>query len=57
MAETFGLSLTCPYCGYEDPDAWEVPDGEDTRECPRCGREYAYETDRLYTTYEIGGDE
>lgn len=57
MAETFGLSLTCPYCGYEDPDGWEAPDGEGTRECPRCGREYAYETDRFFTTYEIGGDE
>ncbi len=50
MAGTFSLSLVCPYCGYEDPDAWEVPDGEGTRE-------YAYETDRYFTTHETGGGE
>lgn len=53
MAETSGFSLVCPYCGYADPDAWEVPDGSGTHECPVCGREYAYETDRFYETYEI----
>lgn len=53
MAETSGFTLTCPYCGYSDPDAWEVPDGSGTHECPECERTYAYETDRFYTTYEI----
>lgn len=57
MAGIFWITLVCPYCGYEDPDSWEAPDGEGTRECPRCGREYAYETDRFFTTYEIGGSD
>lgn len=34
----------CPYCGFEDSDAWEWNDAHDTTavDCAMCGREYWY---------------
>lgn len=34
--------LTCPYCGYQDFDAFELPDEGETS-CGRCGSEMEYE--------------
>ena len=28
--------LTCPYCGYEDENSFELPDEDDEYECPQC---------------------
>ncbi|WP_193065321.1 hypothetical protein [Oceanobacillus oncorhynchi] len=36
----------CPYCGHEDPDAFELSDLGET-ECSACGSELEYE--REYT--------
>ena len=30
-------NLTCPYCGYEDGDSWELEDSDKEHECGRCG--------------------
>ena len=39
--------VTCPWCGYECSDSWEISDG--TRECGDCGREYDVERDMTVT--------
>lgn len=39
----FKNNLTCPYCGYEDEDSWELSDNEDEHECGRCGAIISYE--------------
>ncbi len=36
-------NLTCPYCGYEDNDSWELADDDGEHECGRCGAVMAYE--------------
>lgn len=45
--------ITCPWCGYEDPDSWEF-EGEydDECECPNCGKPFLLErvVDIAYTT-------
>jgi hypothetical protein len=30
--------VTCPWCGYECSNSWEMSEG--SRECEDCGREY-----------------
>lgn len=51
----------CPYCGYEDPDAWDIDlghqiEGDGETDCPACSR--AYSVSRhvtiTYTTKKIG---
>lgn len=36
--------ITCPWCGYEDPDSWELEDEYDGEyECERCGKPFMLE--------------
>lgn len=35
--------LTCPWCGYEERDSWEIPDEDGDYECPACGNVFEYE--------------
>ncbi len=44
--------LVCPWCGYKDPDSWELADEDDEYECPNCGRvfEYVSEMSRTFTS-------
>lgn len=36
--------ITCPWCGYEDPDSWEFDDEYDDKyECLRCGKPFVLE--------------
>lgn len=43
VEESFeGDNLTCPYCGYEDIDSFELNDEGETP-CGRCGSEMEYE--------------
>lgn len=36
--------ITCPWCGYEDPDSWEFGDEcDDEHECPSCGELFILE--------------
>jgi ribosomal protein S27AE len=41
--ESYTNNLTCPYCGFEDADSWELSDGEDEHECGRCGATMSFE--------------
>lgn len=36
-------NLTCPHCGNEENDSWEVEPDSGERECGNCNREYFYE--------------
>ncbi len=37
-------AITCPWCGYEDPDSWEFDDEYDDKyECLRCGKPFVLE--------------
>ena len=40
--------ITCPYCGDELGDSWEMPD-EDTHHCENCGKEFRYERNTVIT--------
>lgn len=40
----------CPWCLHPDTDSWEIEDGATEHECPRCGRAYELEVERVYTT-------
>ena len=36
--------ITCPWCGYEDPDSWEFEsECDDEHECPNCGELFVLE--------------
>lgn len=51
--QSFKENITCPWCGYEDPDSWEF-EGEydDAYECPECGKKFILEvhTEITYTS-------
>lgn len=51
--QSFKEKITCPWCGYEDPDSWEF-EGEydDAYECPECGKKFILEvhTEITYTS-------
>ena len=47
--------ITCPYCGYQNPDSWEYADikGDCDYECPKCEKTsklYQPEIEIKYTT-------
>ena len=43
--------ITCPWCGYEDPDSWEFEgESDDAYECPSCGELCEVERTVEYTT-------
>lgn len=33
----------CPYCGYDEPDPWEIETNETSIDCVNCGKKYAIE--------------
>ena len=35
--------LVCPWCGYSDPDSWELADSDGNYECSSCGEIFEYE--------------
>lgn len=38
--------ITCPWCGYKEPDSWEFGEGfDDSYECSRCGKRFEVEAD------------
>lgn len=46
-------SIVCPWCGYEDPDSFEVDEGEhEDFACRRCGKPFDLEVEvsTEYTT-------
>lgn len=40
--EDYTNNIICPFCGYENLDSWEKPDGEETNECENCGSIFSY---------------
>ena len=42
--QSYKNEITCPWCGYENPDSWEF-EGEcdDAYECPSCGELFVLE--------------
>lgn len=50
-------NAVCPYCGYEDPNSWELGSDGETR-CPDCGKMYLYsrEVVATYTTEVLEGE-
>lgn len=38
----YDTDFECPCCGYIDPDAWELSEGEDDVDCGRCGAKLRY---------------
>lgn len=45
IGETCESELTCPVCGYEESDSWELSDSEEDHECGGCGAVLSYERD------------
>ena len=45
MGETlrFQRNITCPWCGYEFRDSWEMSEGE--YDCDECGGKFEAERD------------
>jgi len=43
----------CPYCGYEEPDSWELQPDQGTTECGRCEKEFRYHREAVYSTSKI----
>lgn len=48
--KSYENDLVCPYCGYKDSDAFELPDDDGTIKCGRCGAEIRY-TRNIEITY------
>lgn len=46
--------VTCPYCGYEFNDSWELPDSDEV-ECDECHKIFYYERN-VSVTYECSKD-
>lgn len=52
------IALKCPWCGHEEADSWEVPDGEDLEhECALCGGTFRYSTSRVFESWTEGEDD
>lgn len=35
--------ITCPYCGYTNPNSWESGESEDREICDMCGSTFSWE--------------
>lgn len=35
--------LTCPVCGYKNPDSWELSESDDAHDCGHCGAVLSFE--------------
>jgi hypothetical protein len=44
--------ITCPYCGYENEDSWEVQISDEDYECGECNEKFILEVEQrtLYST-------
>lgn len=42
--------ITCPYCGYEDDDSWEMTEENELHECGNCEKYFDVER-HLRITY------
>lgn len=44
--------LRCPYCGYENPDSFELSDEDDEYVCPQCGSTLKYHRE-IKVSYDV----
>lgn len=51
----FTDELTCPHCGYEDSDCWELSENDGEICCDSCGEEFYYNRhiEVTYTTRKL----
>lgn len=57
-SEPFGEDeITCPWCGYEHEDSWEMAD-EGRVDCDDCGKPFEYQRDIevTYSSERLGVD-
>lgn len=41
--QEYTKEITCPNCGYEYGDSWEMPDFSDDETCPECECNFTFE--------------
>lgn len=41
--------VVCPYCGYRDPNSWELTHASNDINCGACGNEFSYEREIIVT--------
>ena len=44
--------ITCPHCGFEYCDSWEMFDTGEYEICPDCEKEFVFYRNITYTTYK-----
>lgn len=51
--------ITCPYCGHQNQDSWEVSGDDGETDCGACGSTFSYEriVDVSYSTSPIKATE
>lgn len=50
-------NITCPWCGYEDPDSWEMHgERDEDYRCAECGKPFVVECDISYSSYRKAED-
>tara|TARA_Y100000296_G_scaffold84617_2_gene118328 strand:+ start:165 stop:533 length:369 start_codon:yes stop_codon:yes gene_type:complete len=48
--------VTCPYCGHEQSDSWEVSSGKGMHDCEGCERVF-YAEDEIHRTFNSWTEE
>lgn len=50
VSREYTSNLTCPYCGYENLDSWEMADSDTESQCGVCGSVFSYDRE-IEVTY------
>lgn len=43
IAVSYAHNITCPWCGWEYNNSWEMGEENNLEECENCGRYFAYQ--------------
>lgn len=51
----YTTNITCPHCGYENEDSWEMTVDDDDIDCEVCYKHFNYikEVSVTYSTFKI----
>jgi len=58
MKNSYNKLITCPHCGYEDTDSFQLESEEETSMlCANCSKEFNVlkEVEITYSTWKIDG--